>query len=55
MKLTFEDWMKQIDAIISARTGLTHDDLPDVCYRDWYEDGMSPKRAASAAIANAKE
>jgi len=54
-KLTFEDWMKKVDKIIESRVGLSSDDLPDVCYRDWYDDGISPDRAANRAIKSAVE
>ena len=48
-KQTFEDWLKQVDANLPCH----HDDLPDVCYRDWYDAGVSPKSAAKRAIKNA--
>ena len=54
-KLDFEDWMKLVDDEIYRRTGMAAEDLPDCCYRDWYEDGVRPAAAASRAIKNAKE
>jgi len=55
MKKTFEAWMILVNDAIWAKAGCFADDLPDVCYRDWYDDGMSPKAAASRAIKSAKE
>lgn len=52
---TIESWLQAIDAILLDRIGLTHMDLPDCCYADWYEDGVTPKGAASKAIKNAGE
>lgn len=49
-KRTFEEWMALVDAAVQSRTGMSADDLPDCCYRDWYDDGLSPKQAAIRAI-----
>ena len=54
-KKTFESWMKNVDQIITATIGLSALDLPDVCYADWFENGMSAKAAARKAIKNAGE
>lgn len=47
---SFEDWMSQVDRIVWQKAGVSVHDLPDVPYRDWYDDGVSPKGAASRAI-----
>lgn len=53
---TFEQWMQDVNAAIAAIIGgLTSDDLPDCCYRAWYENGVTAKTAAKAAIKNANE
>ncbi len=49
-KTTFEEWLKQVDISLASRCGLSMADLPDCCYRDWYEDGVSPSRAAGRAM-----
>jgi hypothetical protein len=55
-KLTFEGWMRAVgDNIASIMCGLSHDDLPDCCYRDWYDDGRTPQSAALEALKNANE
>ena len=50
---TFERWMKLVDLYVSSMIGLSVYDLPDCCFGDWYEDGMSPKSAARKAVRSA--
>lgn len=52
MRKTFEEWMKEVDAQLRKKVGLTHLDLPDCCYRDWYDDGVRPSTAANRAVKN---
>jgi hypothetical protein len=42
-KLTFEQWMEKINSWLIIEIGLTTDDLPDMCYIDFYESGTSPR------------
>ena len=51
--LTLDAWMKAVDAIVSARYGLSVYDLPDCCYADWHEDGYTPAQAARKAVRSA--
>jgi hypothetical protein len=51
--LTFAQWIAEVDARIGALVGVGAYDLPDCCYREWYEDGMSPDAAADHAIGEA--
>ena len=52
---TFEAGMTAVDTEIARRVmGFTSSDLPDCCYADWYEDGVSVKSAAVRAIRSAK-
>lgn len=53
--IEFENWMKLVDNYIVQVIGLTSADLPDCCYRDWYDDGVSPKSAAKRAMRSATE
>jgi hypothetical protein len=46
---TFEDWISRVDRILSRLYGITSEDLPDQCYKDWYEDGATPAQAARRA------
>ena len=54
-KRTFEEWMKDVNRAVYVKLGLTTEDLPDCCYRDWYDEGASPKSAAARALRNAEE
>lgn len=54
-QMSWEDWKKRVDAYLVRETGMTADDLPDCCYRDWYDDGVAPILAAKRAIKNGKE
>lgn len=51
----FKAWMRAVDQKISLKVGLSADDLPDVCYRDWFDDGLSPAKAAARAIRSARD
>lgn len=53
--LTFETWMCMVDHIILAKVGVGYEDLPDYCYRDAYDDGVSASSCARAAIRAAKD
>lgn len=48
----FKVWKQQVNSIIEDTIGLSCDDLEDCCYRDWFDDGVSPKTAAKRAIQN---
>ena len=50
----FNAWMSKVDAHIANVCGFTSEDLPDCCYADWFEDGITPSRAAKKAIRFAK-
>lgn len=54
-KMTFDEWMAAVDAAIVVKVGLGRDDLPDCPYHDWWEDGVTPKGAATKAIRRANE
>lgn len=54
--MTFEQWMVAVnDKVGAILFGMTTDDLPDVCYSDWFEDGDTPVQAARRAIRNVNE
>lgn len=38
----FENWMAELDARFCAEYGLSIYDLPDMCYRDWFDAGSTP-------------
>ena len=49
-KLTFEKWMELVDQELSKECGLTHYDLPDKTYHDWFDDGVSPLDVATIVL-----
>lgn len=50
---SFAQWMVDVDRYLLKRLFLDSRDLPDVAYRDMFDDGMSPFDAAKAAIDDA--
>ena len=50
----FSKWMGKVNARLIEKTGMTSEDLPDCCYRDWFDDGMQPRSAAAQVIKAAK-
>jgi hypothetical protein len=50
MRPTFAEWMKLVDLEVGRKCGLGYEDLPDYCYADAYEAGLSPARCAARAI-----
>lgn len=54
-RLTWEAWMRLVDAAVARIAGLSAYDLPDYCYRDAYDDGESPTATARAAIRAARD
>lgn len=49
LKRTFDEWLRDIDRVLLATTGLSHNDLPDCCYRDWYDSSVPATIAAARA------
>lgn len=45
----FKAWMIAVDAACWKRWACSIHDLPDVPFREWYEDGKKPAAAADAA------
>lgn len=54
-EMNFQDWMDKVDKEVINYCGLSVHDLPDCCFRDWFDDGASPKQAAKRAIKAANE
>jgi hypothetical protein len=50
MKITFEKWLEEVDTAITAWCGLSHLDLADQTWYDWYDSNMPPKEAAEIAL-----
>ncbi len=49
-KMSFDRFMKLVDAFLINRFGITHDDLVDIDYYSYWEDGRKPESAARKAI-----
>ena len=49
-KLTYEEWMREVDREVQNLVGLSASDLADYAYRDAYDAGSSPKSVAKRAI-----
>ena len=47
----FRIWLAKVDAVIGRICGLSHSDLADQCWRDWFEDGVTPAQAAKRCLA----
>lgn len=48
--MTYEEWLKEVDAYVANWTGACLDDLPDWLSRDAYEDGLDPEDGAAEAM-----
>jgi hypothetical protein len=51
--MSIDNYIARIDRVVSATTGLSVHDLPDVPFYDWYEDEVSPKEAATMVLEEA--
>ena len=51
----FDEWMKRVNEFLVARCSFTADDLPDVPYRQWYDDRVTASVAAQRAMKNAND
>jgi hypothetical protein len=51
----FDKWMKLVDEAVYARIGCSVHDLPDMPYRDWYDEGLRALAAARKAIRAARD
>jgi len=51
----FKQWLEHVNFHLETQHGLSSEDLPDCCYRDWHDEGVTPLQAAKRAIRNAKE
>lgn len=54
-KMTFDEWLKEVDKILMKRIGLTQDCLPDWLSYDTWETGTSPEGGAEECIISTKQ
>ena len=50
--MSFKQWMQLVDLEIASICGLSHMDLADQMYRDWFDEGWAPREAAIEALEN---
>jgi len=48
LDLKFTLWMMEIDRVLQYVYGITSADLPDMEYRTYYSDGLTPADAVEA-------
>ena len=49
--MKYADWLEKVDGFIQGVTdGLTHEDFPDLCHRDAYDAGDSPREWAEECL-----
>jgi len=49
-EMNYEQWMRKVDLILVGRYGMSHDDLPDMRWRDEFDDGSNPEDAVSRLV-----
>tara|TARA_Y100001970_G_scaffold293320_1_gene439339 strand:- start:6876 stop:7112 length:237 start_codon:yes stop_codon:yes gene_type:complete len=37
-ELTFEEWKEKINTLVKSKIHINIDELPDMTYRDWYDN-----------------
>ena len=47
---SFQQWMQQVDRVLARKCGLSHMDLADQCWYDWFDSDMTPKEAAQECL-----
>jgi hypothetical protein len=47
--------MKEVNEACDRIACVSVNDLPDCCFRDWFEDDVKPVQAARRAVRNAME
>jgi hypothetical protein len=50
--MTYESWMRAIDAILLQDIGLVQEDLPDWLSKDAYNAGLSPREGVSELLSS---
>ena len=47
--MTYEQFEKECNRLLTNKAGLGIHDLADACWRDYYEDGLHPLEALNCA------
>lgn len=45
MWTSFDGWLEQVNTEVQKQLGVGILDLPDQCWRDWHDNGLSPDEA----------
>jgi len=53
--MEFNVWMQRVDGVLMGLIMMGHDDIPDMCWRDQYEDGATPQEAVSCLVGDTIE
>ena len=53
--MTYEQFEKECNRLLTVKVGLGIHDLPDACWRDYFEDGMLPLDALHCANEDARD
>jgi len=53
MKRSFKDFKSAINTILEEEVGLSCNDLPDYCYRDNYDNGITVEQTVSDSLDSA--
>ncbi len=48
--MTYEEWMKAVDEILTTKIGLSSSDLPDFPSRDLYDSEVDPMEGAESCL-----
>lgn len=48
MNSNYTEWKKKVNRLVEAKYFLGCDDLPDMPYRDWFDDEYTPREALEA-------
>jgi metal-dependent HD superfamily phosphatase/phosphodiesterase len=44
-EVSFDAWMHQLDHAVTVILGVGIHDLPDMCFRDWHDEGITVPQA----------
>lgn len=50
--MTFQQWLAAVDRALTAKVGLTHRDIADQTWHDWYDADYTPRQAMREALEN---
>ena len=54
LRMSFDEWLRVTDLFVEMKYGVSLADLPDCCYRAWYDAGYTPSWAAHTAVRMAR-